>query len=147
MCCCHTILMVVYFFFLMIRRPPRSTRTYTLFPYTTLFRSPNRQQHNLVERHRLEEVTRVQIDAVRTAVDLRHPQKHQMDHLLRQVGARRDIMMHPKQGPRTVGRHFMPDQPLNLAHAFILLDRKRVVWGRSVSVRVDPGGSRFSKKK
>src|SRR3546814_4656086 len=28
------------FFFLMIRRPPRSTRTDTLFPYTTLFRSP-----------------------------------------------------------------------------------------------------------
>src|SRR6059058_6613802 len=24
----------------MIRRPPRSTRRYTLFPYTTLFRSP-----------------------------------------------------------------------------------------------------------
>src|SRR3546814_15138941 len=29
----------VVFFFLMIRRPPRSTRTDTLFPYTTLFRS------------------------------------------------------------------------------------------------------------
>src|SRR3546814_12255420 len=29
-------------FFLMIRRPPRSTRTDTLFPYTTLFRSPLR---------------------------------------------------------------------------------------------------------
>src|SRR6056297_2499441 len=28
-----------FFFFLMIRRPPRSTRTDTLFPYTTLFRS------------------------------------------------------------------------------------------------------------
>src|SRR3546814_7600491 len=28
------------FFFVMIRRPPRSTRTDTLFPYTTLFRSP-----------------------------------------------------------------------------------------------------------
>src|SRR3546814_6565415 len=27
------------YFFLMIRRPPRSTRTDTLFPYTTLFRS------------------------------------------------------------------------------------------------------------
>src|SRR3546814_5925877 len=27
------------FFFLRIRRPPRSTRTDTLFPYTTLFRS------------------------------------------------------------------------------------------------------------
>src|SRR3546814_15261643 len=30
-------------FFLMIRRPPRSTRTDTLFPYTTLFRSGNDQ--------------------------------------------------------------------------------------------------------
>src|SRR3546814_5588961 len=27
-------------FFVMIRRPPRSTLTDTLFPYTTLFRSP-----------------------------------------------------------------------------------------------------------
>src|SRR3546814_16887392 len=32
-----------FFLFLMIRRPPRSTRTDTLFPYTTLFRSPGRQ--------------------------------------------------------------------------------------------------------
>src|SRR3546814_11474605 len=29
----------MFIFFLMIRRPPRSTRTDTLFPYTTLFRS------------------------------------------------------------------------------------------------------------
>src|SRR3546814_7568701 len=29
----------IIFFFLMIRRPPRSTRTDTLFPYTTLLRS------------------------------------------------------------------------------------------------------------
>src|SRR3546814_16578177 len=32
-------LVVQLFFFLMIRRPPRSTRTDTRFPYTTLFRS------------------------------------------------------------------------------------------------------------
>src|SRR3546814_12047182 len=32
-------LYLVVFFVLMIRRPPRSTRTDTLFPYTTLFRS------------------------------------------------------------------------------------------------------------
>src|SRR3546814_2356348 len=31
--------MISRFFFLMIRGPPRSTRTDTLFPYTTLFRS------------------------------------------------------------------------------------------------------------
>src|SRR3546814_16703048 len=35
----HPYAMCIYFFFLMIRRPPRSTRTDTLFPYTTLFRS------------------------------------------------------------------------------------------------------------
>src|SRR3546814_11805845 len=35
-CSCFVFLL---FFFLMIRRPPRSTRTDTLFPYTTLFRS------------------------------------------------------------------------------------------------------------
>src|SRR3546814_16152702 len=34
--------LVFVFFFLMIRRPPRSTRTDTLFPYTTLFRSLRR---------------------------------------------------------------------------------------------------------
>src|SRR3546814_932529 len=34
--CC---VLLCFVFFLMIRRPPRSTRTDTLFPYTTLFRS------------------------------------------------------------------------------------------------------------
>src|SRR3546814_11402564 len=33
------------FFFLMIRRPPRSTRTDTLCPYTTLFRSVLREEN------------------------------------------------------------------------------------------------------
>src|SRR3546814_264868 len=36
--CCY---LVILFFFLRLRRPPRSTRTDTLFPYTTLFRSPS----------------------------------------------------------------------------------------------------------
>src|SRR3546814_15745557 len=35
---------IVYFFFLRIRRPPRSTRTDTLFPYTTLFRSSRQRR-------------------------------------------------------------------------------------------------------
>src|SRR3546814_14861601 len=50
------------FFFLMIRRPPRSTRTDTLFPYTTLFRSvggAGEQRHRerraclCLQRHRV----------------------------------------------------------------------------------------------
>src|SRR3546814_1065804 len=42
-------------FFLMIRRPPRSTRTGTLFPYTTLFRSVRKGQqgcHHLTDGQR-----------------------------------------------------------------------------------------------
>src|SRR3546814_18752740 len=35
----HLYISSVNIFFLMIRRPPRSTRTDTLFPYTTLFRA------------------------------------------------------------------------------------------------------------
>src|SRR3546814_15654995 len=38
LCYCNS-LYVFFFFLLMIRRQPRSTRTDTLFPYTTLFRS------------------------------------------------------------------------------------------------------------
>src|SRR3546814_14662549 len=34
-------------FFLMIRRPPRSTRTDTLVPYTTLFRSADADAHGV----------------------------------------------------------------------------------------------------
>src|SRR3546814_16627576 len=40
-------------FFLMIRRPPRSTRTDTLFPYTTLFRS--RRDHQIQGRWHAEQ--------------------------------------------------------------------------------------------
>src|SRR3546814_9203440 len=44
-------LSIFLFFFLMIRRPPRSTRTDTLFPYTTLFRS--RRGGGRIRKYRL----------------------------------------------------------------------------------------------
>src|SRR3546814_13956806 len=57
----------VSFFFLMIRRPPRSTRTDTLFPYTTLFRShqeesaqPDREAELPQVRSRRAQARRVQ---------------------------------------------------------------------------------------
>src|SRR3546814_13308829 len=47
-------------FFLMIRRPPRSTRTDTLFPYTTLFRSARsrRSQRLLIRQYRARQPSR-----------------------------------------------------------------------------------------
>src|SRR3546814_6209333 len=47
-------------FFLMFRRPPRSTRTDTLFPYTTLFRSATASGGRLVVHARGHEVARPQ---------------------------------------------------------------------------------------
>src|SRR3546814_6302554 len=38
----------------MLRRPPRSTRTDTLFPYTTLFRSPQAQRIAVLRRRQCE---------------------------------------------------------------------------------------------
>src|SRR3546814_4146222 len=43
----------------MIRRPPRSTRTDTLFPYTTLFRSESIPQRVGLTRARIEEMYKI----------------------------------------------------------------------------------------
>src|SRR3546814_19824981 len=56
----------------MIRRPPRSTRTDTLFPYTTLFRSIDfgpaigvkKSSAQIVDRYALEELAGRQVAAV-----------------------------------------------------------------------------------
>src|SRR3546814_6539002 len=61
-----------YFFVLSIRRPPRSTRTDTLFPYTTLFRS--RARAGIMDGHRIR---RILDHIARTGrarvIDLDHP--------------------------------------------------------------------------
>src|SRR3546814_18135402 len=59
------------FFFLMIRRPPRSTRTDTLFPYTTLFRSGDPPRP--IERGpALAEVVILPAEGIGQGHDLRH---------------------------------------------------------------------------
>src|SRR3546814_16543963 len=71
------------FFFLMIRRPPRSTRTDTLLPYTTLFRS---QHPQFGKRHRLHDVGLFHRAAAAGDGDHRH-----RDH---------DGAVHPRHDPR-----------------------------------------------
>src|SRR3546814_12216130 len=54
--CCMNLSSMCLLFFVMVRRPPRSTRTDTLFPSTTLFRSvPLR---DVPTAHRLVEIAR-----------------------------------------------------------------------------------------
>src|SRR3546814_12845716 len=45
----------------MIRRPPRSTRTDTLFPYTTLFRSPRLRQGLRIRPRRRGRILRTEL--------------------------------------------------------------------------------------
>src|SRR3546814_4969877 len=70
----------------MIRRPPRSTRTDTLFPYTTLFRS-GRRQH--VGQSRVACLHAVQVEAEQAESDQRaeepHPQQPQAGLVAAQI--------------------------------------------------------------
>src|SRR3546814_9099611 len=68
------------FFFLLIRRPPRSTRTDTLFPYTPLFRSTQSRLPGVLRRGNLfrlrpaeEGVRPRRADQPGRGVSLRHP--------------------------------------------------------------------------
>src|SRR3546814_7956828 len=74
----------------MIRRPPRSTRTDTLFPYTTLFRSDG------VDR-RIEII----VQAVERLANRlpHHPARGEIRYLL---GQRRDSTLHRRRGDKVL---------------------------------------------
>src|SRR3546814_11020063 len=131
------------FFFLMIRRPPRSTRTDTLFPSTTLFRSGGAGLPLAVggtgsgRVHRLGQLSLAAgTPRRRFVVPLLHGNRRS-----RAVG---------RAGPTCEGRGYIPDmlfapRPEDAPES--RADRKSVVEGKSVSVSVDLGGRRSIKKK
>src|SRR5687768_18516728 len=63
------ILRFIFFFFLMIRRPPRST----LFPYTTLFRSTDR---DVAGEHRLVALQDVDVGGAGAGVEQHRSEEH-----------------------------------------------------------------------
>src|SRR3546814_18583784 len=76
----------------MIRRPPRSTRTDTLFPYTTLFRSPRLVDH--VYRH-VRRLPAVVTALMRTRPARSHTQLSVRPTLQRHDGLRPSFREHP----------------------------------------------------
>src|SRR3546814_14393309 len=112
----------------MIRRPPRSTRTDTLFPYTTLFRSGD-----LLRKAQL---------VVPLAALANH--RRLVAHLLAPGDRHRAGAEAALLGRRRAPRH---QQQRNVLAGRVDGDRKHVVEGQSVSVRVDLGGRRTIKKK
>src|SRR3546814_15292680 len=113
----------------MLRRPPRSTRTDTLFPYTTLFRSGDARWRAAA---RPGEVHAAPARARRRACRV----------LGALAGLRRGHARPP--GCAAAGGFLAPRRQRERRPA---RDRKSVGEGTSVSVRVDLGGRRITKKK
>src|SRR3546814_11928866 len=118
----------------MIRRPPRSTRTDTLFPYTTLFRSLGE-----VARPRIHRIANFASEALMARRRLAG------DELTVEPG--RAGRRHLRIERQVRSRHErLPHLPLSVRPGSEL-DRKSVGSGKRVSVRVDLGGRRLLKKK
>src|SRR3546814_20975238 len=126
----------------MIRRPPRSTRTDTLFPYTTLFRSqpvPLRPVGGEIGQT---------IDILPQFLHLAHllADRPRCAELLTAIDRSGEMI-----GVRVRIEHPRPLKPLSARAIEDRIraggDRKSVVKGKRVSVRVDLGGRRNIKKK
>src|SRR3546814_20050282 len=128
---------IVFCFFVMIRRPPRSTRTDTLFPYTTLFRSVVRAERPGDGRCAVRD--RIDVPLRRAGVERgRDPGRDDDPEIPPLSGAARLGGEDPRSGPRPPEREEASPESR---------DRPSVVEGKSVSVRVDLGGRRILKKK
>src|SRR3546814_15886349 len=129
---------MVVLFFLMIRRPPRSTRTDTLFPYTTLFRS--------LRLHKGECVHWAGVGGLAVPFTVSRRSRRQGLRVLarwRPVGRPRPLTdCAAPSSPRS--RAIPPEQPdhAHVATALFPVDRKCVVMGQSVSARVYGGDRR-----
>src|SRR3546814_16534516 len=111
----------------MIRRPPRSTRTDTLFPYTTLFRSVSRWGSS-------QPPTNAKAAPEASTMAPIAPRRRQICRASSGRALCWDLCGIQLLGPE--GDKY----PCKT-------DRKSVVKGKSVSVRVDLGGRRIIKKK
>src|SRR3546814_16874297 len=142
----------------MIRRPPRSTRTDTLFPYTTLFRSPGEHNGTFRGNNHAFVTARVALEKFwrddRFSKIVRDQGAHLGERLDRIAG---------KHGYATKGRGmfrgidvgkgetasaicaacFEQGLVIETSGAPDEVDRKRVGSGRGVSERVDIGGRRI----
>src|SRR3546814_3559810 len=132
MCSLSFVLSSLFFsvFFLMIRRPPRSTRTDTLFPYTTLFRSEDQatfgvgvQHFNRDARHAGDDVTRF----VGLAIDQIFAGGDHDDHVDRQFefGDRRQCAEHRRTAAHRSEEHTSELQSLmRIPYAVFCLKKK-----------------------
>src|SRR3546814_19876843 len=128
----------MFVFVLMIRRTPRSTRTNTLFPYRTLFRSESDTGRSRAEAGIA--ASGATLDAQRQRISLLGTQREAAIAALAQAQAARELAQIDLDN--TVVRAPIAGV---VGNRQVRVDRKSVVKGKSVSVRVDLGGRRYIK--
>src|SRR3546814_5826767 len=110
----------------MIRRPPRSTRTDTLFPYTTLFRSlfAHHVQRRLIDRVEIGPLLAVDFDVDETLVHqpgdalvLEPLMRHDVAPVTGGVADREDDRL--VLAPRTGQRRPAPGHPMQIGRAHV----------------------------
>src|SRR3546814_12556645 len=125
----------------MLRRPPRSTRTDTLFPYTTLFRS--------VERIVFGAYYQSGQSCIGVQRIFAHAGVYERLRRKLKTAVAKLVMGDPRKEKTFVGP-MIDEDAAKRVESWIKAarkDRKSVVEGKSVSVRVDLGGRRVIKKK
>src|SRR3546814_5754567 len=133
---CFSVL--VYFFFLMIRRPPRSTRTDTLFPYTTLFRSPAGAQHQYgrgigafrldgaFRRHRRPDVQRQDACRLRLAAGRPRPAgRHAAERVFRLLRIGGEVVPQAGLEPRSEEHTSELQSLMPISYAVFCLQKKK----------------------
>src|SRR3546814_12258369 len=119
----------------MVRGPPRPTRTDTLFPYTTLFRSGRRlrgRRHRVDRRGGVEHGARARRAPARVRGPAPAPRIGVPGYEMSDLGA----SARGGPSPASFWQLFKPKILTVLGEG----DRKSVVWGKSMLGRVDIGG-------
>src|SRR3546814_13123810 len=135
----------------MIRRPPRSTRTDTLFPYTTLFRSAVTQSARKLSADLASDRTALMLTANAFATSGADPAMCARLSVFLAVSDRsrfapaaQSLRKSPSHVSRAISRLVARLGARRFQHT-TRIDRKRVVLGEGVSVRVDLGDGRTHK--
>src|SRR3546814_11802813 len=121
----------------MIRRPPRSTRTDTLFPYTTLFRSRRGRQPKAGQESTADQAADGDQRTAPLVGDLLLGADRARDERPREPGEA------CPRGQAAAGEGAGPSPQGGRASA----DPKRVGAGKGVEVRAGPGGRQINKKR
>src|SRR3546814_12795245 len=136
----------------MIRRPPRSTRTDTLFPYTTLFRA-SAEIIVTFEQGTDPDIAQVQVQNKLQLATPKLPEEVQRQGIRvvkYQVNFMQIIALVDESGRMDnfdLGNYIASNLQDPIPRIEVVGDRKSVVSGKRVPVRVDLGGCRIIKKK